>query len=343
MELLPQQFRVPEIYGDYWLNSEPITLGALRGHVILIDFWDYTCVKCIRTLSYLNEWFIRYSDTGLILIGIHTPRFPFSRDPINVRKAVDKLNIKYPVVMDNDYLIWNGFRSTNWPTKILVDKNGFIRYVHPGEGQYQNFEHAIQSLLAGINYDIDLPIVMEPIRETDRPGVICYRETPEILTGWQRGTIGNVEGYSPESTIHYKDPRYHVDGRLYLEGDWFNDRNYLKLNTTDPGGGYLTFLYQAKEVDAVIKPEGEKGFQVFVVQDGMPISRGDKGVDIRYDEEGKSYFVVNDARVYNIVKNRVYGEHQIMLTTRSNGFAVYAISFVTDVIKELEPAHSVEK
>ncbi|MBA4311237.1 MAG: hypothetical protein C0417_01265 [Chlorobiaceae bacterium] len=342
MELLPQQFRVPEIYGDYWLNSEPITLGALRGYVILIDFWDYTCMRCIRTLSYLKEWHNRYSEKGLILIGVHTPRFPFARDPINVRKAIDKLNIKYPVVMDNDYLIWNGFRSANWPTKILIDKHGFIRYVHAGEGQYQNFEHAIQSFLAGMSYDIDLPLVMDSLRETDRPGVICYRETPEILTGWQRGTIGNVEGYSPESTIRYKDPQYHVEGRLYLDGDWFNDRNYLKLETANPAGGYLTFLYQASEVDTVIKPEGEKGFQVFVIQDGMPISRGDKGIDIRYDEEGKSYFIVDDARVYNIVKNREYGEHKIKLTSRSNGFAVYAISFVTSVIKELEPTYSIK-
>ncbi|MBI4810786.1 MAG: redoxin domain-containing protein [Ignavibacteriales bacterium] len=317
MELLPQQFRVPEIYGDYWLNSDPIALGALRGYVILIDFWDYTCMRCIRTLPYLKEWYNRYSEKGLILIGVHTPRFPFARDPVNVRKASDKLNLKYPIVMDNDFIVWNAFHSAYWPTKFLIDKYGFIRYVHAGEGQYQNFEHAIQSLVSNIGYDIELPLVMDSLRETDRPGVLCYRETPEILTGWQRGTIGNIEGYSPESTVHYDDPKYYVEGRLYLDGDWFNDRNYLKLDTTNPAGGFLTFLYQAQEVDLVIKPEGEKGFQVFVNQDDSPLSRGDKGTDIRYNEEGKSYFIVDDARVYNIVKNREFSEHKIKLAIPS--------------------------
>jgi len=335
MELLPQQFKVPELYGNYWLNGDPVSVQDLRGYVLLIDFWDYTSIKCIHALPYLKEWNKRYSEKGLILIGVHTPQFPFTRDPVNVRKAIDKFQIQYPVVMDNDYHIWNSFRCTTWPTKILVDKYGFIRYVHAGEGQYQNFEHAIQSLVSGIGYFDDMPVVMDPIRETDRPGVICYRETPEILTGWQRGTIGNVEGFSPESTVHYDDPHYYVEGRLYLNGDWFNERNYLKLNTENPNGGYLTFLYRAKEVFAIIKPEGEKNFQVFVMQDDAPLSRGDKGIDIRYNEEGKSFFIVDDARLYNIVNNREFGEHKLQLTTRSNGFAVYAFSFVTSVIKEL--------
>jgi thiol-disulfide isomerase/thioredoxin len=335
MEVLPQQFRVPEIYGDYWFNSDPVPLGALRGYVILIDFWDYSCLKCLRTFPYLKEWHLRYNDKGLIMIGIHTPQFPFARDPVNVRQSIDKLNIKYPVVMDNDYFVWNAFRCVSWPTKVLIDKNGFIRYVHAGEGQYQNFEHAIQSLLTDAGYRDDMPFIMDSICEADRPGAICFKATQEILTGWQRGTIGNVEGYSPESTVHYEDPKIYVDGRLYLQGNWLNDRNFIKLNTEDPNGGSLTLMYHAKEVYTIIKPEGERGFQVFVEHDGTSLSRGDKGTDIRYNEEGKSYFVVGDARLYNIVLNREFGEHKLKLSTRSNGFAIYAISFVTSVMPEL--------
>ena len=335
MEILPQQFRVPEIYGDYWLNGDTVTLVAHRGYVILIDFWDYTCVRCLHELPYVKEWYKRYSDAGLVMVSVHTPQFPFARDPVNVRKAIDKLNIRYPVVMDNDYLIWNAFRCANRPTKYLVDKNGFIRYVHAGTGQYQNFEHAIQSLLMDIGYRSDLPFVMEPFSEADRPGAICYKETTDILTGWQRGTIGNIEGHSPESTVHYEDPKIYIDGRVYLEGNWLNDRNYIKLDTDDPNGGSLTLLYHAKEVNTIVKPEGEKGFQVFVEQDDSPLSRGDKGADIRYNEEGKSYFVVDDARLYNIVLNREFGAHKLKLSTRSNGFSIYSISFVTSIISEL--------
>ncbi|MBI5476037.1 MAG: redoxin domain-containing protein [Ignavibacteriales bacterium] len=334
MELLPQQFRVPEIYGDYWLNSDPIQISGVTGIVVMIEFWDYCCNRCIRSLPYVREWYRRYSAQGLLLIGVHTPQFPFARDPVNIRKAVDNLNIKYPIVMDNDYLIWNAFRCTGWPTKVLIDKYGFIRYFHAGEGLYQNFEQALQSLLLNAGYQTGIPFVMDPIRETDRPGAICYKETHEILAGWQRGTIGNVEGFGPESVVHYEDPNYYVEGRIYASGDWFNDRNYLKLETDNPNGGYLTFLYQAKEVSAVIKPEGEKGFQLFVTQDDEPLSRGDKGADIRYDETGRSYFIVDDARLYNIVVNRQFGQHKLKFSTRSNGFAIYSIAFVTSVIPE---------
>jgi thiol-disulfide isomerase/thioredoxin len=335
MDVLQQQIRVPEIYGDFWFNSEPIPLAALRGYVILIDFWDYACHKCLQTLPYLKEWHKRYSEKGLVTIGVHSPQFPFASDPINVRGAIDKLEIKYPVVMDNDFLIWGAFRAMTWPTKYLIDKHGFIRYVHPGEGSYQNFEHAIQSLVTEIGYQDDLPLIMEPVRESDRPGALCYRATPDILAGWQRGTIGNVEGYSPESTVHYDDPGIYIDGRLYLQGNWLNDRSYLKLNDPEGQEGYLVFSYQAKEISAVIKPEGEKNFQVFVQQNDLYLTAANKGDDIRIDEQGKSYMLVSDARLYSIVKNKEFGEHTVKLMTRSNGFALYAISFISCVISEM--------
>ena len=229
MEILPQQFRAPELYGDYWYNSDPVPLSALRGYIILIVFWDYTNQSSIRALPYVQEWNRRYSDKGLIIIGVHTPEFPFGRDPMNVRAAIDKLSIHYPVVSDNDYIIWGAFRNQVWPTKYLIDKNGFIRYIHAGEGSYQNFEHALQSLLVEAGYHGDLPLVMDPVREEDRAGAVLNRATSEILAGWQRGTIGNIEGYAPESVIHYEDPEYYLEGRLYLSGDWLSRRDYVKL------------------------------------------------------------------------------------------------------------------
>jgi thiol-disulfide isomerase/thioredoxin len=335
MEAYPQQHRAPEIYGDFWFNSEPLPINALRGYVILIDFWDYACQNCLRTLPYVQEWHKRYNDKGLVTIGVHTPQFPFARDPINVRRAIEQLGVKYPVVMDNDFFVWNNFRTTVWPTKVLIDKHGFIRYVHAGEGSYQNFEHAIQSMLKDAGHHTDFPIVMDPIRESDIPGAICYRATPEILTGWRRGTIGNVEGFSPESTAHYEDPGYYLDGRVYLHGNWLSDRNFLKLNEEDGAEGYLVLTYQARDVNAVIKPEGERNFQVFVRQDDAFLSPSNAGDDIRIDSEGRSYFVVEDAKLFSIVKNKEFGEHKLMLSTRSNGFALYSVSFVSCVIPEM--------
>ena len=176
---------------------------------------------------------------------------------------------------------------------------------------------------------------MDPIRESDRAGVLSYRVTPTILTGYQRGTIGNVEGYSPESTSRYEDPGVHLEGRLYLHGDWLNDRNYLKLDGSEGKEGYLVLSYQAKEVNAVIKPEGEKQFQVFVHQDEGYLTSANKGDDVLIDEEGRSFFLADNARLYSLVKNKEYGEHKLKLGTRSNGFALYSISFVSSVISEM--------
>ena len=335
MEVSARTFRAPGIYGDYWFNSDPIPLGALRGYAILIDFWDYTSSSSLRAVPYLREWHARYADKGLVVIGVHSPEFPFGCDLVNVGKAVEKLAIRYPVVMDNDLFIWGSFRNRVWPTKYLIDKDGFIRTIHEGEGGYQKIEHSIQSLLVQASYHGELPVVMEPLRDVDKEGVVCYRATPEILTGYQRGTIGNVEGFSPESVSHFEDPKYYLDGRMYLHGNWLNDRNYLKLEESEGREGSLVILYRAKEVNAVIKPEGEKQFQVFVQQDGLFLGEDARGDDIQMDNEGRSYLLVDQPRLYNVIKNRDFGEHTLKISSRSNGFALYSISFVTGIVPEM--------
>ncbi len=335
MEIQPRQFKVPEIYGDFWFNSEPIPLGALGGYVILIDFWDYACHRCLRALPYIREWHRRYAEMGLVTIGVHTPQFPFGTDALNVRRSIESLGVKYPVVMDNNYLVWNSFRAQIWPTRYLVDKSGYLRFVQMGDGAYQNFEHELQSLLAESGYHGDMPLLMDALQEIDRPGAVCYRSTPDILTGWQRGTIGNIEGFSPESTVHYEDPGVYIAGRIYLHGNWLNDRTFLRLNDPNGQGGRLAVSYEAKEVSVVVKPEGEKQFQVFIQQDDRYLTPDSCGDDIRFDETGRSYFIVDDARLFHIIRNKEYGEHKLVLETHSNGFAIYAMSFISAVIPEM--------
>ena len=335
MEVSSKKFQAPAIYGDYWFNSEPITLAALRGYVIMIDFWDYTCSASLRTLPYNHEWRKRYADKGLVMVGVHSPEFPFARDPTNVRAAVEKLGIRYPIVMDNDFFIWGAFRNRVWPTKYLIDKDGYIRTVQEGEGGYQNFERSIQSLLVESGYRGELPMVMQPLRDVDRTGAVCYRVTPEILTGYQRGTIGNIEGFSPESVTHFEDPKFYLEGRIYLHGNWLNDRNCLKLEESEGREGHLAMTYKAKEVNTVIKPEGEKQFQVMISQDGAPLTAENKGDDVVTDNEGRSFILVKQPKLYNIVRNKEFGEHSLKLSSRSNGFALYSISFTSCVIPEM--------
>lgn len=139
----------PEFTGiEKWLNSEPLTLQSLRGKVVLVDFWTYTCINCIRTLPYVTSWYQKYKDQGLVVVGVHTPEFPFERSTTNVTKALDRLGIKYPVAQDNDYATWDAYRNQYWPAAYLIDKQGNIVYRHFGEGQYKETEAEIQRLLA---------------------------------------------------------------------------------------------------------------------------------------------------------------------------------------------------
>lgn len=334
METFFNPRRAPEIFGDFWFNAEPFSIQSMRGNILLIDFWDYCDQNSLRALPYLQEWNRRYAEFGFVIVGIHAPRFPFAKDPATVKKAVGKLGIRYPVVLDNEFLTWSAFQVRLWPTKFLIDKNGFIRYRQEGEGFYQDIEHTIHVLLNEVGFHGELPLTMEPVRDTDAHGAVCYRATPEILTGYQRGTIGNIEGYYPESVMDYHDPDVYIPGRIYLNGSWLLERNFVKLEGAEGNEGHVILTYAAREVNTVIKPEGEKNFQVFVMQDDVYLTPENKGDDVKIDAEGRSFLLIDEAHLYNVVKNREFGEHKLRFSTRSNGFALYAVSFVSGVIPE---------
>jgi len=334
-DLQPDTIRAHELYGDFWFNSGPLPVSALRGKVILIHFWDYTCVHCVRTLPYLREWSLKYRDYGLVVIGVHTPKFPFGRNPEEVQKAIDRLGITHPIVMDNESLIATSYGSRAWPSLYLVDRNGFIRLQSVGEGEYGAVEHMVQSLLYDAGVDGELPLPMGAIRDEDKPGAISYRVTPEVFTGYTRGTIGNVEGYTPESVVEYRDPHIYIDGRFYAEGSWMNDRNSIRFNGEEGQSGSLVVSYRALEVSVVVKPEGDKTMNVEVHQDDLPLAQGNRGDDIRVAADGRSYLQVDGPRSYNLVRNKEFGEHVLRLTTAKKGCAVYSFTFVSCVVSEL--------
>lgn len=333
MELLPKHIHAPELYGDFWYNSEPVSIRALRGYVILVDFWDYTSVYCARTLPYVSEWYRKYQEFGLVVIGVHTPKFQFGKKPAHVERAIREAGIDYPVVMDNEALIWTAYASREWPTKYLVDKDGFIRYRHQGEGGYEQLERAIQTLLSEAGLRGELPPLTVPLRETDQPGAVCFRPTNEMYLGYLRGTIGNVEGYNPESTVEYTDPGLYLPGRCYVHGRWKNDRECLQFN--DGEEGYLTFFYDALEVHGVMSAGGNKRGEFIVEQDGQMLNEENRGDDILLTAEGKSMLTVTRPRIYSIIKNKEFGSHLVKLRTASPQVSVYTFSFVTSAIPEL--------
>jgi thiol-disulfide isomerase/thioredoxin len=332
-EILPQTVRAHELYGDFWFNADPVLISALRGRVILIEFWDFTCLHCLRALPYIQEWNRKYEEYGLVVIGVHTPKFPFGKNPETVQRAVKRLNITFPVVMDNEGIIAARYDNREWPTIHLVDKHGFVRYQSAGQINYTATERVLHTLLYDTGIEDDLPLLMEPLREEDRAGSILYRSTPELFAGYLKGSIGNVEGYSPESVVEYSDPGYYVDDRIYVVGEWLNDRNSLHLQGESPGKVILS--YHASEVSAVVQPQGGRAVEVTVTQDDQFLTDENKGDDIRIDRDGRSVALITEPRLYHLVKNPRYGHHVIRLIVEHDAIAVYSFAFVSSVIPEL--------
>jgi thiol-disulfide isomerase/thioredoxin len=333
-DIMPQTVRARELLGDFWFNSEPVPLAAHRGQVVLLFFWDYACAGCLRMLPYVAEWERRYAPFGLVTVGIHSPRFAFAKNPECVQRALAREGIRFPVVMDNEALIAMQYECRVLPEILLVDKDGFIRYRNVGDGNASAVEHALQALLYNAGVGAVLPMIMDPLRESERQGAICFRATPELFAGYLRGSIGNVEGYVPESVLSYSDPGIYVDGRLYADGDWRSERECLRMAGDTEREGHVLAGYQGLDVRGILEPEGEKRAEITVRQDNefLGANRGD---DVRLDRRGRSYVVVDEPRLYNIVRNREYGEHVIKLSGGKHRFAVYGFAFATAVIPEL--------
>ena len=314
--------------GLTWVQGGPLVMAQLRGRPVLIDFWDYTCVNCLRTVPYLKAWHERYAPHGLVVVGVHAPEFTFAREESNVARAVRELGIEYPVVLDNGYALWSAYDNHYWPAKYLVDKDGYIRSYHFGEGAYGETESQIQDLLREISPDIQLPTIMEPVRGDDAPGAVCYRGTPELYLGYQRGRFGNVD-LSVDRPAHYQDLSDSKEGLAYLGGHWLLGSESLTRPAGAKDESKLTLRYSAKEVNLVIHPPSGQG-RVEVLQDSQPLSSEDAGADVRF-EDGRSVVLVDSPRMYALVNNRAFGEHDLSLTTCSDGIGFYAFTFVSCV------------
>jgi hypothetical protein len=333
-EYPPRAFEAIEICGDHWLNTDPMPEAAKGGEVALLHFWDFACGASLHALQYVREWYRRYGPCGLVVVGIHTPKFAFGSDHEAVRQAVRRLEVEFPVVMDNGYRLWSHFGNTAWPTLVLVDREGFVRCQLDGEGGYLRFEREIRALLSGANVPGELPETMAPLRRADMPGVACYKASPELFAGYQRGSVGNVEGQIAESTSRYEDPGIYVDGRFYLEGAWFCTRDTV-LNRAEAGVPCRLILpYAALEVNAVLQSKGQPSIELIVQQDDRFLTKENRGADVRIRPDGTSVLVAGEARLYNIVKNGAFGAHVLRLGARDNGLAVYSFTFVSDIIPQ---------
>lgn len=318
----------PEI-GRTWFNSSELSLAALRGRVVLMDFWDYTCVNCLRTLPYLLEWDRRYREKGLTIVGVHAPEFSFARRAERVERAVAELGLRYPVVLDNDFVIWRLFGNRFWPAKYLIDNDGLVRLAHFGEGAYAQFEAAIQELLKELEPQVELPPLLPPVRESDRPGAVCYPVTPELYLGYRRGRIGNAEGFQRDTAADYKLPAELPGDVFSLGGRWVSRDEFLESAAAGGSPSRLVLPYLAKEVNLVMAPVEGREFTLTVRQDGGPLAREDAGTDVEYIGESASLVRVREAKMFRLVANAGYAARRLELEAAESGLNLYAFTFVS--------------
>ena len=328
-----RQHKAPGLFGDFWFNSEAFALADLHGYVVLVEFWDYASIGSIRSLAYLKEWHAKYREAGLVVIGVHTPAFQFGHNRENLDSIVKALGIEFPVIADNEAIIWSAYGSRTWPTKFILDKDGFVRFTRAGEGGYDQAERIIQALLAETGLRGELPDFSHPIHETDIPGILCYRATGEIQTGYLRGAFGNPEGYSPEGTIEYEDQGLYLTGRFYLKGKWMNEREFIRFDGSAGEQGVVTVRYEAADVYAVLA-SGDSPASFLVQQNGVWLPEGIRGIDIREKPDGSTELLVKKPGVFHLVKNKEFGEFVITLKTSDPAARVYSFSFITSPIPE---------
>ena len=317
-----------------WLNSSPLSVDALRGKIVLVDFWEYTCVNCLRELPYVKAWYNRYKQYGFVIVGVHTPEFTFSGESANVAAANQRLGVTWPVVLDGNKEIWQRYQNAFWPHEFLFNGDGRLVRDHIGEGEYPVMERKIQDLIRQQQPGVKLPAPMEllPADSYTKPGAVCYPQTPEVYVGlWHApdAALGNREGYQKGQIVTYHDSgRNHFDGLVYLRGPWFNAEQAMVHARADAAADdHLDLRYHAVQVVSVLKPEAGKPITVYVDQDGKPLGRQDAGADIRYDSAGHAYVLVDAPRAYEVVMNRHYGHHDLRLRPVEYGLGVYTFAF----------------
>ena len=275
-----------------WINSKPLTLKGLRGRVVLIDFWTYSCINCLRTLPYIRDWDARYRKAGLTIVGVHSPEFAFERVESNVRENVRKLKLHYPVAMDNDYGTWQAWSNQYWPAKYLIDRNGHVRYYHFGEGEYGKTEQAIRTLLGA-----DAPAA-SGLEDKSPHGQL----TPETYLGYKRLDRNGGDQVVEDEPHGYTFPRGLLDNELAFGGVWtVQDERAV----AGPSAG-LRLQYRARNVYLVLTGKGS----VHVLVDGKP----ERTAQVTTD------------RLYTLVEREKISDHLLELRF-SPGVAAYAFTF----------------
>jgi thiol-disulfide isomerase/thioredoxin len=296
---LPSEGRLPGFDGATgWLNSAPLESVDLRGKVVLVDFWTYTCINWLRTLGYLRAWAEKYEEQGLVVVGVHTPEFPFEREVANVREAAADMRVEYPIALDPNYAVWEAFSNRYWPAAYFADAEGHIRHHQFGEGGYEECERVIQQLLreAGRN-DVTGELVSVLDGGVEAQADWANLESPETYVGYQQG-----HNFASPGGVTLDEPRaYSLPERLRLNswalaGDWTVEGGASVLNEA---GGRIAFRFHARDVNLVLRSRTGDSLLFRVLLDG-DVPGAAHGLDV--DEEGNGTMV--QPRLYQLVRQQ---------------------------------------
>ena len=295
--VLPVLGKLPSLDGlGPWFNGPPLTSAQLKGKVVLVDFWTYSCINCLRTLPYLEGWDAKYRKDGLVVIGVHAPEFAFERDPANVAKAIHDLGIRYPVALDNKYLLWNALHNQYWPAHYFVDAQGRIRYFHHGEGEYAMSERVIRQLLAEAGH---APATgMAQTEATGAEAAAAFNEigSPETYIGYAR-----ADRFASPGGLLRDAPKTYAGAPLALnqwslEGSWIDGRQSARSLAP---GAKIAFRFHARDLHVVLGSATGKPVRFRIALDGAAPG-GDAGVDVKPDGSG----TITGQRLYQLVRQK---------------------------------------
>ena len=320
----------PDFTGiERWLNSRPLSLADLRGRVVLVDFWTYSCANCLNTLPWVRDWQTKYGPEGLLIVGVHTPEFEFERVEANVREAIARERVTWPVAMDNGYATWRAYRNRWWPHKFLLDADGVIRYHHIGEGAYLETEIQIRNLLAEIEVDVSgIPLGLgeiEPIESGVPP------RTRELYAGRGfelGGFVGNAGPAGARPPAIFEDTGARVEGQLFLHGRWDWESEYARhAGASADFGDHASISYVASEVNIMAGAIDAAPVTVRVTLDGQPVPMALRGGDLMVDGDGHTVMTVDAFRLYSAIRGERRGMHDLRLSVAAPGLALYAFTF----------------
>ncbi len=311
---LPNFGRAPEFTGiNNWLNTDSqVSMSSLKGKVVLVDFWTYTCINCIRTLPYVTSWYEKYKDQNFVVIGVHTPEFEFEKKTENVQMAIEQYKINYPVAQDNDFATWRAYDNHYWPAKYLIDAEGNIRYLHFGEGKYDETEENIRTLIEEAGQTVS------ESRATTSPQAQNYAQTPETYLGNARiANFKSVESIS-SGLKTYSFPKTLNTNQVAFEGTWNVEEEFSEAKSN----AKLRIQFHSNKVFLVIHPKTGNE-QVKVLLDGIQISTENSGTDVT-----RGIITVTEPRLYELVDFKGNpGNHLLELQFLNEDIEVFAFTF----------------